>query len=1770
MSIASLNYFHSASLRQRYIAELDVALQTRRLRADERLWLQDAARPLVTGGPDPIRVDRLCCTTASVNAFELSGALMFSHSQTDAAPVYLYTLANGIEVFKNRHMLLNTLRARFAKGDADAVFEYELIEGDPFRAQMLAIVEHQVEHLDQLTAQLKLTPSLMQASTDSLARQLRETLPHMSIDPETHLLQIVPCSNSYVDLLPIAQTLADTVFDDYCKVQTVGGFERRFLNEHGLPADDAEAALFSQVLTDAVAGTNKCYEELLKTFWSGEWSDQRTRRDLAAETLENNLRRELYRLRHEGELSAAELKALLPLAQPVSGTLAAGSTLRCSRLTIKVGDSTSYALAGTFVVENGRDADPSLLCFSSEHRLLKFTDLAALATHFATNLELLRPTLAVQDQPILLREGRLQVSQEPIRAPLFADRVDSILALQARNLRYAMGLTAAPEEVTSMIDDALDVRHLLDPRQLQLSAGRWRVDAPFYFTGIWLRNASGTSISVALPDSANQRAEASTASSNVDTDASGASTASFLEYVQSFDSRADRLRQMDNMLLDYAEQALQRYLCVLLESPVRAKDVFVQWLESAPIDTSDVETHAAPVSESQRLVGMDLVSLLIECVSGHRPKALAVGAQVLFGSSSGTRHIGAGLVNHVLGKVTTNFIEGYLQRFKESRLQLQRQGDQQVHPARDARSIREDVVRLDLALSKRQQRIDSAAFSMARQVLDSPLRSLRMAQGVPMTEAFSVSLSYGNATALLCDTMVVRQPLILGSAVLLWACDYGWRQFTSVKDLLKTLRGGLYGPQRRRWLRLVADRDREMLQAGLLRRSDIEVQIRLDRLDGHAIEALQTAVLKREQNDLRQFCLRAVRCRFEAGLFARLANAIELDWPLNNMLDGLSVRIDNSIFEQMVPAWIDAATADDLNLYYEIFLRYYQASDGGGDFLFGIPSLQALTLDRLVARLSVDFPEVQWNPDQITVISRRYVSAFPPVGELPSATPAATIERRESLTKYAINRFVDAPDATLSVDWAPQPDAASLLTHGYLRRLVRELDVGAQYRALLRKAFTPDDANYLKRRRLFCALLPPALLAVALPEKVEGKLSAQGYEFITRVLDMPDGVAREPVEGLRVIISPLQLVADRGMAPDIVSGMYLICPADAGAGPVLLCALYNPDFVFREYADRAAVMDAIRADQSLQQLLMSRLNPEVHRRYARGGFIEPHLASSVGLFDFDVPLHRPGPVRLEIAEVKGNALQFLFSSAIKLLVDTGVSNSVTNEQVDQAGRSFLATLAVSQALSLLPSKVAAVVTLWQSHTLLRASVASFSGHRWGQALSEFTAALGVMVTARDQAIEEQPSADLVGPTLSVTGDEDTTPTFSWKSTSLTLEQRVRLQELEAQGVALTDMRHDRLLNLFVDKANGTPYAVVDGKVYQVRHSAKQGRWRIVGADGTRGPLIAADATQRWQLDLEQRLRGGGGMVTKVKDSIAVSSAEGNLVIEASGMPEIRLFYRDRARAISQAHVQARRYLGNCLDNLNASQRSAPLDPRVQQILSDFFGVANPDQELLSRVESAIKAMFDAVMDESLSPFSSKRFVVGSNRPGRDRVAAFVIPSDPQKRVFLTEQFFRAPVYRLKSGAEDDGFEMENHFRAAILLHELSHLVLDTKDIAYLESEAPYTDLLRANTAANLRIRSKIQQTREYRFSHRAQRHELFTRFEDGEWRDITAEDVMGMNSILRITGTTNLDQARTVFLADVGKRSQVMLKNADSVAMLITLLGRRNYAAPEPTERPST
>ncbi len=130
-----------------------------------------------------------------------------------------------------------------------------------------------------------------------------------------------------------------------------------------------------------------------------------------------------------------------------------------------------------------------------------------------------------------------------------------------------------------------------------------------------------------------------------------------------------------------------------------------------------------------------------------------------------------------------------------------------------------------------------------------------------------------------------------------------------------------------------------------------------------------------------------------------------------------------------------------------------------------------------------------------------------------------------------------------------------------------------------------------------------------------------------------------------------------------------------------------------------------------------------------------------------------------------------------------------------------------------------------------------------------------------------------------------------------------------------------------------------------------------------------------------------------------------------------------------------------------------------------------------------------------------------------------------------------------------------------MIHELSHLVATTADAAYLDSVMPFSDLIETLTQAGRELAAYQKNRQTTGYSRRTPVSQLFKYVDvaGNVWRDFgsTPETEYIRDQILRTTGGVDLSNARGIFMTNLGKRVDTILDNADSVAFLISNLGRQ-------------
>lgn len=216
---------------------------------------------------------------------------------------------------------------------------------------------------------------------------------------------------------------------------------------------------------------------------------------------------------------------------------------------------------------------------------------------------------------------------------------------------------------------------------------------------------------------------------------------------------------------------------------------------------------------------------------------------------------------------------------------------------------------------------------------------------------------------------------------------------------------------------------------------------------------------------------------------------------------------------------------------------------------------------------------------------------------------------------------------------------------------------------------------------------------------------------------------------------------------------------------------------------------------------------------------------------------------------------------------------------------------------------------------------------------------------------------------------------------------------------------------------------------------------------------------------------------------------------------------------------------------------------------------------MSKIQTRVREILDGLTQQSLLTFDSERFVVGSARWAPDETFAFVIPEDAQQRIYLLDLFFETTMDSYL-GHLNTPFDIHDHARAATLIHEMSHLVSATEDIAYMDSMRPFLDLINRGTAEGLRKYTALSNLQSTALSVLTPATMLFKTWNDlsQRWEDLgNTGSTKVRDKVLHLTGARTLDDARAIFMSDADRRIDIILANADSVTCLITHLGRELF-----------
>ncbi|MDO7899375.1 dermonecrotic toxin domain-containing protein [Pseudomonas citrulli] len=830
-------------------------------------------------------------------------------------------------------------------------------------------------------------------------------------------------------------------------------------------------------------------------------------------------------------------------------------------------------------------------------------------------------------------------------------------------------------------------------------------------------------------------------------------------------------------------------------------------------------------------------------------------------------------------------------------------------------------------------------------------------------------------------------------------------------------------------------------------------------------------------------------------------------------------------WQQKLPAWLGTAALEDQRLHIDLLEQYKDSVSDGKDYLDGIEPLSAYVDARLMALLTARFADQQLDPATLLITPK-----------LALAGPAM------SLTEFALNHInvTAAPGFKISsIRGQKLPDS---LDEAAIRKILLSLDIPTTYKNQVLDKLSDTDAAVEDRKRRFRRQVPWQLLQHAHARHLQQHLSPTAFDLIRQVLDIPDGLARQAVEGADALVRPLELIKTAGAAAVKAVGLYLIGRGGA-AGPQILYAPYHVGHSFIEFKDEASVVSAFNIPGALQDLLIRRL-PDHQQATFKNLF-----ASTVGQLS---------EITLGSRPIQSNLLDTLFNDNRQLLSQMLGTQADKHRQFDWETVLHLFSAGVKFIGRQLQGKLAFIETLWESYQDFKASAEALQEHDWKAGLHNFIAGAAEMVSLgwmnRDDTFgllaPVEPDAQAIRRVMPP----------RWQDIASTAPTRTNLQAFVAQGVSLADLKATAIDSIYQAQASGRFYTSVAGQVFEV---AKANRtWRVIHENGE-GPLLKLSHDRRkWLIDPQRQTIRYGKVMSTLANAYSDHKAGETLNIEARGMDEIRRKYPRQATGIVQALEMARFYCANALHNLEQVKQGPPSGSRLDTFLKSFFGVHTVDAGLIKTIHTAISPLCQALANPTWLSQNGQRIVIGNLKSIAEGATAFVLEPGTMGRIYLTQLFFDAGLDNYKALVPDT-FNVDAHAQAATLIHEISHQLFDTLDIAYLDAPLPFLDLIARATHLGRAAHDQQQDLQRNGLSLNTPRSKLFREWDSvanvSKSLELIPRHQETVKAILEMTGTRNLDQARNVFLDphQAEKRIKVILRNADSMTLLICELGRR-------------
>lgn len=599
-------------------------------------------------------------------------------------------------------------------------------------------------------------------------------------------------------------------------------------------------------------------------------------------------------------------------------------------------------------------------------------------------------------------------------------------------------------------------------------------------------------------------------------------------------------------------------------------------------------------------------------------------------------------------------------------------------------------------------------------------------------------------------------------------------------------------------------------------------------------------------------------------------------------IDSAEERARLQAVQDGLPAWLTQAN-DAQRREFSLYLATLAAlreQQQQASFLDAIPSIADFAEQALIRQIALDHPHAAL--DAVDDVEVHIVTVPNAQLSIVNAGDMTMENHVISLVDLALYNLSGRPQGRLLVQPKAGVTLPSWVDASSIQTLVTRTDAGGGYLALLKQKLLLDPVESKRRQALFASQLQCQLPMLALENSIRGLcgFTRLGWKYVAAIME---AAGNAEVEGVSVAIQALGILPAAGMKVDKVCNMYVITATDGSGLQVLYRPLMQPALI--QYADRAALFEAIAEEGELQRSVLDWLDAPARARYANGGFHEPHLIRFGQGSDY-APIGVPAAATLKGVALGADVLAELYQGCVKALVTVADRQSVSSEESRWIGYRALGWTVFNALLPVLPGPLATAGWLIQAMAACNVTLTAQAGGDKDAADDQlvdllFNIALVLLVRATERAVTVRefrqpmlpvPSVSPVSPVpakATVTTRLSPTPvhafdanahlSFSWARAQhrLSPEDATALASyrVAAPQPLPEPVPHGAMRGLYLD---GERWLLsLEGHFFQVM--VDDGLVRIIDAarPQTPGPWVERDEVGRWRLDLHLRLRGGG-------------------------------------------------------------------------------------------------------------------------------------------------------------------------------------------------------------------------------------------------------------------------------------------------------------------------